>query len=72
MNTPYIARQVDAAGFELLPDGRLIIHQAGHPPIELPAVVTYGVYLFLRTPGTAPALRKLDDERQRALWERVS
>lgn len=66
---PYIARQVDGATFELLPDGSLLIHQARGETITLPPVVAYGVYLFLMTPGTRPALRALDDARQRQVYQ---
>lgn len=69
MTARYLARQIDTAGFELFPDGSLRIHQAHAEPITLAPEVVHAVYLLLRTPGVAPSLRKLDDERQRQLWE---
>ena len=31
--------------------------------------VAYALYLLMRVPGVAPALRRLDDERMRAAYE---
>lgn len=69
MEPTYIVRQIDGAIFELLPDGSLRIRQPHTEAITLPAGTTYGLYLFLAQPGTRPALRRLDDERQRKLYE---
>lgn len=65
----YVIRAIDGTPFELMPDGSLIIHQHHGQSITLPAEVVYALYLFLMTPGTRPALRRLDDERQRRLYE---
>jgi hypothetical protein len=70
----YVARQVDGVIFELLPDGTLCIWEAGNgaAPVVLSPKTTYALYLLLRTPGIPPALRSLDDDRQRQAWERRS
>jgi hypothetical protein len=65
----YIVREIDGAFFELLPDGSLCIRGQRAGPVTLPAGTVYALYLFLMTPGTRPALRRLDDERQRKLYE---
>lgn len=66
----YIVRRIDHSGIELLPDGRMLIWVAGAgAPIVLEAHVAYAVYLFMLTPGVRPALRRLDDDRQRQTWE---
>jgi hypothetical protein len=69
MKPRYLARQIDTAGFELMPDGTLRVHQAHAQPIELPPTTTYAIYLLMRSPGVAPMLRALDDDRQRQLWD---
>lgn len=67
----YIARQIDAVGFELLPDGTLLIWERDDPsaPRILRPETVYALYLLMRVPGIAPLLRHLDDERQRRTWE---
>ena len=70
MDVPtYIVRAIDGAIFELLPDGGLCIRQPHVESITLPAGTVYALYLVLMTHGTQPALRRLDDERQRHIWE---
>jgi hypothetical protein len=70
MDVPtYVVRAIDGAIFELLSDGDLCIRQPHAEPVTLPPGVTYALYVFLMTPGVRLALRRLDDDRQRHIWE---
>jgi hypothetical protein len=69
--TRYVARQLDGVIFELLPSGDLLIWEKDdpHAPRIVRSATVYALYLFLYQPGIRPALRALDDERQRQAWE---
>jgi hypothetical protein len=66
----YIARQIDGAALELLPDGTLQIWPAGWElPLILAPELVYALYLFIGMPTVAPTLRRLDADRQRERYE---